>query len=123
MGRGKAFTPEQERAILEYVFNKVKNDYDFGIKSSKLTRQEDWVDLERQPDMKKSALSLESKHNKYSEFRRHLKGKIYAFDNVDPEKILVIGKQLGVMMSDEIQKAFERKHSVSITLAGGMIDS
>ncbi|EGT33860.1 hypothetical protein CAEBREN_08409 [Caenorhabditis brenneri] len=55
-------------------------------------------------------------------FRRHLKGKLYGFDNVDPEMILVIGKQLGVMMSDEVQKAFEKKHSVS-TLAGGMIDS
>ncbi|EGT56115.1 hypothetical protein CAEBREN_15828 [Caenorhabditis brenneri] len=117
MGRGKAFTPEQERAIIEYVYTKVKNDYDFGIKSSKLTRKDDWTDLEKKPGMTRTAASLAD------HYRRHMQNRLYSIEGADAECLIAIGKAHGVQMTDKVKEAFERKHSVSITLADGKIES
>ncbi|CAL2041990.1 unnamed protein product [Caenorhabditis brenneri] len=102
--------------MISYAFSKIKHSFDFGYQCSKLASAKDWEELASEM-VDKNGKSLEQR------FRRHLKGKLYGFDNVDPEKILMIGKQLGVGMSEATQKAFEKKHSVSITLAGGMIES
>ncbi|CAL2042071.1 unnamed protein product [Caenorhabditis brenneri] len=108
MGRGKAFTPEQERAILEYVFSKVKNDNDFGIKSSKLTRKDDWTNLEKKPGMTRTAASLAD------HYRKHMQNRLYSIEGVDAECLIVIGKAHGVQMTDKVKEAFEMKYDVKI---------
>ncbi|EGT56166.1 hypothetical protein CAEBREN_02715 [Caenorhabditis brenneri] len=88
MGRGKAFTAEEERAILEYAFNKVKNDYDFG--------------------------------NKSTNYRKHMKVRLYSIQGVDTGYLLAIGKAHGVSMSDRIKRALEEHSGMSIQLNSEM---
>ncbi|EGT56144.1 hypothetical protein CAEBREN_11299 [Caenorhabditis brenneri] len=95
MGRGKAYTPEEELAILEYVFSKVKNDNDFGLKSSKLTRKDDWTDLEKKPGMSRTAASLAN------HYRRHMQNRLYSIEGADAECLMVIGKAHRVQMTDK----------------------
>ncbi|CAL2042068.1 unnamed protein product [Caenorhabditis brenneri] len=96
-----------------YVFNKVKNDYEFGNKSTKLTRREDWEDLEKKPGMTRTAASLAD------HYRKHMQNRLYSIEGVDAECLMVIGKAHRVQMTDKVKEALEEKSGMRIQLNSG----
>ncbi|CAL2041991.1 unnamed protein product [Caenorhabditis brenneri] len=113
MGRGSGYTKEEDQKLIAYVYQKIKHSCDFGYQCSKLASAKDWEELASEM-VDKNDKSLEQR------FRRQEKGSGDSTMWIQ-KKILVVGKQLGVIMSDEVQKAFEEKHRIRIEMSESKI--
>ncbi|EGT56156.1 hypothetical protein CAEBREN_22290 [Caenorhabditis brenneri] len=117
MVKREPFTPEEEVLMLNFVYSKIEHALKYDLKPSRMATDKAWIELARRPGMTRTAESYES------HYRKHMKVRLYSIQGVDTGPLLAIGKAHGVSMSDRIKRAFEKKHSVRITLAGGKIDS